>query len=291
MDRLLAVAVLTVLIHLINTLIYSVRVSGVRTARLATAISLFNVIFLLSSTANMIQGPLLATIVEGAIKKGGLAGVTDSMERQMQFPSQYMDQIGALAGDIRLVILAATVGTVLGWLLIPLFVELFVRAIMVFEKVGSVPGMIYMAIFSPRRMAGYAAGRCLAARPARNGSGMPAFRGLPWLFLAMNVLVTGIFTTGVLSALYAGALYPGYRASATMLASIVNGVAQVLFATVVDPTAARITDQALQGSRAESDVRRMAHYLAGTRLAGTLLAQAIFIPAAHLIRWAAVSLT
>lgn len=290
MDRLLAVAILTAVIHLINTLIYSVRVSGVRTGRLATAISLFNVIFLISSTANMIQGPLLATIVEGAIHRGGLDGVTGAMEREMNFPPGYLEQVGILAGEIRLIILAATAGTVIGALLIPASAELFVRAIMVFESVGSVPGMLFMALRHPRKIARYTS-------PGRGGTAFGAAvadapdQGLPWLFLAMNVLVTGIFTTGVLSALYAGALYPGYRASATMLASIVNGVAQVLFATVVDPTAAGITDQALNGRRKEDDVRRMAYYLAATRLAGTLLAQALFIPSAHLIRYIAVYIT
>lgn len=281
---------LTALIHLINTLIYSVRVSGVRTGRLATALSLFNVIFLISSTANMIQGPLLATIVEGAIHRGGLGGITGAVEREMIFPPRYLEQMDILAGDIRLVILSATLGALVGALLIPASVEVFVRAIMVFDKVGSVPGMILMALYSPRRLARYT-GPVPAGPPGRDNAGHPPDPDLPWLFLAANVLVTGVFTTGVLSALYAGALYPGYRASATMLASIVNGVAQVLFATVVDPTAARITDQALQGRRAETDVRRMAYYLAGTRLAGTLLAQALFEPAAHLIRWVAVMIT
>jgi len=290
MDRLLAVALLTALIHLINTLIYSVRVSGVRTGRLATAISMFNVIFLVSSTANMIQGPLLATIVEGAIHRGGLDGAAGAAARQMAFTPQYLDQLGLLAGEIRLVILAATIGTVLGALLIPASVKAFVGAIMVFEKVGTVPGMLFTALCSPRRFMALA-GRTGVEQAPGGPAPAPRVQELPVLFLVLNVLVTGIFTTGVLSALFAGALYPDYRASATMLASIVNGLAQVLFATVVDPTAAGITDQALRGERAESDVRRMAYYLAGTRLAGTLLAQALFIPAAYLIRWVAVLIT
>lgn len=290
MERFLVVASLTAIIHLINTLIYSVRVSGVRTGRLAIAISLFNVIFLVSSTANMIQGPILATIVEGAIHRGGLTGVTAAMERGMNFPPQYLEQIGMLSGEIRLVILAATVGTLLGAALIPASAEFFVRAIAVFDRAGSVPGMLVTMLFFPRRAARYAGERG-HARPAVREAGRAAEKGLPWLFLVMNVLVTGIFTTGVLSALYAGALYPGYRASATMLASVVNGVAQVLFATVVDPTAARITDQALQGLRAEEDVKRMAYLLAGTRLAGTILAQALFIPSSLFIRWVAVSIS
>lgn len=271
MDRLLLVAVLTSVIHLINTLIYSARVSGVITGRLATAISLFNVIFLLSSTANMIQGPLLATMVEGAIHRG--------------------DQVGILAGDFRLVILSAAVGNIIGILLMPAFETVFVKFILIFERVGTVPGAVLSLFFPRGGPERRAASTKFTAPPVPEIKGEPALRGLPPMFLIMNVIVTGIFTTGVLSALFAGALYPGYRASATMLASVVNGVAQVLFATVVDPAAARITDQAVSGLRDKSEVRRMAFYLAGTRLAGTIFAQAVFMPAAQLIRLVAVNIT
>ncbi len=287
MDRLMAVVILTAVIHLINTLMYSVRVSGVRTGRLATAISLFNVVFLLSSTANMIQGPIMAAMVEDAIHRGGLEGFSGRVGMDVHFPPGYREQLDILAWNTRLVMLAATAGTLLGALLLPMSVELFVRAIMVFDRAGSVPGMMLMALFSRRRLA-------MILREIRiSGRGVeaPGVSGMPLLFLAMNVVVTGVFTTGVLSALYAGALYPAYRASATMMASIVNGVAQVLFATVVDPAAARVTDQALQGMRPESDVRRMACLLAASRLLGTVLAQGIFLPAAHLIKYAALFMT
>lgn len=289
MGRLLIVAVLTALIHIINTLIYSVRVSGVRTGRPATAMSLFNVIFLLSSTANMIQGPLLATIVENAIIKGGAAAEIAGRKGQMVFSPAYQEQLGILAADIRLVILAATLGTLLGTIMIPCFVNIFVRCIVVFEQVGSVPRLVLMPVFAPRKFKKIASSATLPA--PRTPEGKVEAGGIPRLFLVLNVLVTGIFTTGVLSALYAGALYPDYRAAATMMASIVNGVAQILFATIVDPTAARITDQALRGERAEGDVRRMAYYLAAARLAGTLLAQVIFIPAAYFIRYVALLIT
>lgn len=276
---------LTSLIHLINTLIYSVRVAGVKTGRPATAMSLFNIIFLVSSTANLVQGPLLATMVEGAIHRGGAGVISSVMERQMNFPPQYFAQIGALAGDFRLVILSATVGTVLGAVLMGRFIKVFTRSIYIYQLTGSISGMLLRLIFFKHT------GEQEPVRSEDEMINSVSRAGLPVLFLAANIIVTGVFTTGVLSALYAGALYPGYRASATMLASLVNGVAQVLFATVVDPAAARITDQALRGERKESEVGKMAFYLAATRLAGTILAQAIFIPAAYLIRYVAVIIT
>ena len=70
MDRFLLVALLTAVIHLIGTLVYVARFSGVKTKRLATAFSLYQVISLLAMTANMVQAPLLSLTVEQAINTG-----------------------------------------------------------------------------------------------------------------------------------------------------------------------------------------------------------------------------
>lgn len=284
--RLIIVAALTALIHLINTLIYSVRLSGVRTRRLATAISLFNVIFLISSTAHMIQAPLLSTIVERAINEALAQTAHPERVAEVVQTAFYQTQLEMLAGEIRLVILAATLGTVLGMILIPLFVPLFSRTILVFDQVGSVPRLLGMALFSPRRVWRILAGARLPRPKNLRGAALERLP-IPKEFLVTNVIVTGIYTTGVLSALYAGALFPQYRSTAVLLSAIVNGFATVLVATVVDPTAARITDQAMEGQRSERDVKVMVMWLAVTRLLGTLLAQLLFIPAALVIRWVA----
>ncbi|MFZ5592227.1 MAG: lipid II flippase family protein, partial [Bacillota bacterium] len=198
--------------------------------------------------------------------------------------------LAGLAQHIRLVLAAATLGTLLGFLGQRAFAHFFAAGVALFEQVGgSVPRLVCLLLCRPRRAGQLARRHALPYPPAVRPHDPPG--RLPRGFLALNVLVTGIFTTGVLSALYAGALYPDYRASATMLASLVNGIAQVLFATVVDPTAARLTDHALQGQRPFADVQRMAFHLAATRLAGTVLAQFIFLPAAYLIRFVAVLIT
>jgi len=286
MERLLLVAALTALIHFVNTLIYAVRISGVRTGRLATAFSLFNVIFLLASTANSVQGFLLASIVERAIKAGqtGVGGIA-AAENLVRHPA-YQAQLGALELDFRLIIAAATAGTMLGAMLIPAFVHIFSRAIFLFEETGSVPGMMARFLFSPRRVFGR------AGRPSLSGRNLfkaAAARRLaiPSAFLVLNLVVTGVYTIGVLSSLFAGALFPDFRITAATMSAVVNGIATVLAATVVDPTAAAITDQALRGERSEDDVKQMALYLTITRLLGTVFAQLIFVPSAHLIKLAA----
>lgn len=283
--HLIVVMALTVLVHLINTLIYSVRLSGVRTGRLATAYSLFNIIFLIASSANMIQAPLLSSLVERAINRGIAALPSRAPVDVLLASPVYKQELLSLDHSIRLVIVAATLGTILGGLLIPAFVQVFSRAILLFEEIGSVPRLIIFSL-SPRRF--YRALKTM--RPAAPQTLRKVIRersGIPKGFLVLNIVVTGVYTTGVLSALYAGALFPHYRATATLLSGIVNGVAAVLMATAVDPTAAMITDQALRGKREEKDVRQMATYLAVTRFLGTLLAQVIFVPGAILIKFVA----
>jgi flagellar biosynthesis protein FliP len=286
MERLLIVAALTAVIHMINTLIYAVRISGVRTQRLATALSLFNVIFLLASTANSIQGFLLASIVEKAIKAGQeQAGIPMPLEQLVYHPA-YQEQLALVDYRIRLVIGAATLGTVLGALLIPAFVNIFNRAIFIFEETGSVPRMLRIMLFSPRKVFNAAGQVRIPGREAfRNLSSRKG--AIPKTFIILNFFVTGIYTTGVLSALYAGALFPDFRAAAATLSAVVNGVATILSATVVDPTAAVITDQALRGDRSEEDVKQMAIYLSISRFLGTGFAQVIFVPSALLIKFMA----
>jgi hypothetical protein len=113
---------------------------------------------------------------------------------------------------------------------------------------------------------------------------------IPKTFLFLNIIVTGVYTTGVLSAIYAGALFPGFRSTATLLSAVVNGVATILSATVVEPTAAAITDQALREERGDEDVKQMVLYLTLTRILGTVFAQVIFLPSAYLVKYVAALL-
>lgn len=277
---LIAVAVLTAIIHLINTLIYAVRLAGVRTQRLATALSLFQVIFLLASTANLLQAPLMSSIVESAINEGLKIGGENLLATPL-----YQALLSELNREIRLVILAASAGTIGGGLLIPSAVNFFIRGIVLLERIGSVPRIFFRMILSPRLLFRLS-GEVRFPSPGRFREVLREPLRIPVNFLVANVIVNAIWTTGVLSALYASALYPHYRSTAAYTSGIINGIATVLAATIVDPTAGMITDQALSGRREEKDVRQMAVYLTITRLIGTLLAQVIFVPAAWVIVYA-----
>jgi len=289
MERLLIVAALTVVIHLTNTLAYAVRISGVRTRRLATAFSLFNVLFLVASTANTIQAPILASIVEMVIKTGQTEAGGRVTDAQLMNSAVYQSLLVSLSQNMRVVILAATVGTLIAAALIPAFVNIFNRAIFVFEETGSVPRMLGTLITSPRRFMKAGGQSYLPGRRSLDNEAKEKIV-IPKTFLFLNIIVTGVYTTGVLSAIYAGALFPGFRSTATLLSAVVNGVATILAATVVEPMAAAITDRALREDRGEEEVKKMVLYLTFTRILGTVFAQLIFLPAAYFIKYVATLL-
>ncbi|AEG59573.1 lipid II flippase Amj family protein [Desulforamulus ruminis] len=284
MERLLAVVVLTAIIHLINTLIYAVRPAGVITRRLATAYSLFNVIFLVAQTANMLQAPLLGSIIDLAVGRGVEAA--GSGVNLLNTPV-YQQELLILDYQFRTIILGATVGTLIGALFIPMFITFFVKGIDVFGEVKSIPKMLGMMIFSPGKMARMAKSAVRIPNRQFFKQVLSEKVTIPKKFLILNIFITGIFTTSVLSSLYACALYPEFRTTASMLSGIINGIATILFATVVDPTAAGLTDQALRGERPEADIKQMSFYLALTRFLGTILAQLFFVPAAWIIKYVA----
>src|SRR3954452_10287313 len=102
---------LTFVIHLVDTLAYSVRIAGVRTRRLAVSFSLFNLLVLGARTASTVQAPLLARRVE-------VAAVARSP---------------GLLPDLRLILLAGSIATVLGALLIPTFQNAFTKVVRAFN--------------------------------------------------------------------------------------------------------------------------------------------------------------
>src|SRR3954447_11956363 len=62
--NLVVICALTAIIHLIGTLAYAARIAGVRTGHIASALTLFNLLILVSRTSNSWQAPLLAKRIE-----------------------------------------------------------------------------------------------------------------------------------------------------------------------------------------------------------------------------------
>jgi hypothetical protein len=261
---LLFVFALTAVVHAIDTSAYAARMAGVRTGRLALAGSLYNVLTLGSRGANSLARPLIASVTDLAANEG---------------------LVSSLLFDYRLMLAAASVGTLLAGLLIPTLSRILVAAVASYERRRSLPRVIVRGI----SVRGFGRMRRDLVRP-RLAAVRRSWRSpFPRRFLVASILVTALYSVSSLAALYASALVPQGARTASSLSPLVTGVGMVLMVLVVDPISALVTDQALRGQRPLEDVTYVTVWQVGARLAGTLLAQALLAPAggalAELTRW------
>ncbi|MDL2355906.1 MAG: lipid II flippase Amj family protein [Pseudomonadota bacterium] len=260
MDKqLLLICFLTFVIHLIGTLAYSVRIAGIRTKRIAVSLALFSILVLVSRTSNSFLGPFLAKRVES-----NLAGAAATN----------------LLWDFRWLLISASIATVVGALLIPTFQRVFCRAVQHFQVHRSIPKLILHGFFK----GGLSYVKDVASVPvAANVTALRSGNGVSLSITLLNVAAVALWTVGVFAALYAGALDPSVRVTSSTLSSIINGGATVMMAVFIDPHMSGMTDDVVEGRVSESQFRRAVVWLVGSRLAGTVLAQALLVPSALLI--------
>ena len=246
---------------------YAARIAGVQTGRVGTSISLFNLFVTASRFANMFYAPILGSIGDQAAKM---------LEHSPGLTNLEIAQFG---WQMRTIVFAGSFGTIVGALLLPAFVYLFVRGVASFERSGSIPRAL-LRLFDPRVWLD-------VIRQVRFPS--PALLGqfslahLPMKLLVGNVVVTGIYAIGVVASYYASLIQPEVARTALSASGLVNGIATISFALIVDPTSAFLVDQAAKGERPVEHIRSMVFYLALTAIVGTLLSQLILYPAAILI--------
>ncbi len=264
MDRqLVIICLLTMAINLIGTLAYAARIAGVRTRRIAMSFALFNVLVLVSRTSNSFLGPFLAKRIESRIAGGGGE---------------------ALLGDFQLVLASASLAVLAGIFLVPTAQRLFAGAIGHFQEHRSTLRMILHSA-SPEGLR--------SVRDAWTPPHVSQLRqlakpkGVGWGVLLANCLAQALITVGVLASLYAGYLNPEFRVTASQLSAVINGLATILLFALIDPQLSVMTDDVIEGRLSEALFRRTIVWISISRLAGTLLAQAVFLPAAQLIAWIA----
>ncbi|WP_228243909.1 lipid II flippase Amj family protein [Porphyrobacter sp. GA68] len=262
--QLFVICVLTFVIHLIGTLAYAARIAGVRTRRIAMSFALFNILVLISRTSNGFLGPFLAKRIETRLLDGGGA---------------------QLADDFRIVLGTATLAVAIGIVLVPTAQRLFASAIGHFQRHRSTTRLLLRSA-TP---AGLATLRDAAVVPAR--AHLAALRrplGVSKRVLLANMLAQALLVVGVLASLYAGYLAPEFRVTASQLSAVVNGFATILLFALIDPQLSVMTDDVAEGRLDEALFRRTITWISLSRLAGTILAQIVFLPAAAAIAWIAV---
>lgn len=259
--NLLLICFLTIVIHVVGTLAYAVRISGVRTRRIALSFSLFNILALISRTSNSFQGPFLAKRIESRLMAA--APFTSSM-----------------LADFRWLLAAATIATIAGALLIPTFQRLFSSAVLHFHASRSMPRLIAKA-FSRQGIASFA--RNLHAPSTQNVRQLGAGTGVSAQIIGLNVIAMALWTLGVFASLYAGYLKPELRVTCSNLSSIINGVATILMFVFIDPQVSVMTDDVIEGRISDGRFRRAITSLLGARLVGTVLAQLLLVHSATVI--------
>jgi hypothetical protein len=257
-NKIVFVLCLTFLINLITTLSYSVRIVGIRTGRIAVSFALFNILVLISRTANGFQAPLLANTIETNINSGA----------------------GPDLLNFRLIILSCTVASIIGGLMIPTFQRILSIAVERFSVYKSVPKVLFHG-FTKTGITSIK--ESIVIPSSKNISSLKIGSDFPWKVFIMNVVAVAIITIGVLSALYAGYFTPEYRSTASNLSAIINGFATILMFVFIDPFLSVMTDEVVLGKTSESLFRKYIVYMVIARVAGTLIAQIIFLPAAKLI--------
>ena len=249
---------------------YAARLAGVTTGRVGTSISLFNLFVTASRFANMFYAPMLGSI-------------SDAAGKVVVVPALAAAEVAQYEMQMRGIILAATIGSLVGALLLPTFAYVFVRGVGAFERRGSMPRAI-ARLASPQVLGAIV--RTLRVPPLDIFRRYP-MRGAPAKLLIGNVVVTGIYAVGVVAAYLASVIRPDVARTALSASGLVNGIATISFALVVDPTSAYIVDQAVKGERSLHDVKTMVLWLGVTAVVGTLLSQVLLVPAALFIGGAA----
>ncbi len=257
--QVILVFILTFVIHLISTLSYALRIAGVRTKRIAVSLALFNVLVLVSRTSNTFQAPLLAKHVERSILSPGNSNIET---------------------ELRWMVLAASLATLAGIILIPTFQRLFTSAIHTFGEYRSIPRMLLHAFsFSSIREI-----KNIASLPRPANMSRLSLRRAPHKILIFNIIATALITVGVFASLYAGYLQPELRVTANNLSPVVNALSTVLLFVFIDPYLSLLTDDVVSGHETETYFRKCVVLFAVSRLIGTLLAQFLLTPAARVIQ-------
>jgi hypothetical protein len=255
---------------------YAARIAGVSTKRIAISISLFSLFVTASRLANLFYAPLLGTISDRTGNAVARAIAAGSAQLAAPTVSQFEFQL-------RLIVFAGTLGTLVGAMFLPTFEYMFVRGISSFERLDSVPRALFR--LTDLRVIGDIVRSFQFPNMARWRR--YKLSSVPSKLLIANTVLQSVYAIGVVAAVYASVRDPAFARTATLLSGIVNGIGTVLFTLFVDPTAAGIVDSAVHGKRTIEDVRAMIFWMTITMVVGTLLSQFLLYPAAIVIDAAA----
>jgi hypothetical protein len=262
-ERLLVISMFILVVTTIETLAYSTRLSGARVGLIASAISLFNTLVVTSRFSTMFQQPLTGKLI---------AEVPESANK-LEF----------LENQFRILIGFTSVGVIIGILLFPTFISIFSRAII---QLSNERGSYYYLTKKWFTLKGF--NRIIKCFRLPRGE---LLRGInkqtfPKRLFVVNVLITAVYTVGVLASIYGSLLTdPKYAQAVVLSSGIINGIATILLTLFIDPKASVLADQVTKDKTKYKFLKSYSFAMITSKFAGTILAQLIFIPAAYYVVW------
>lgn len=254
------------------------RPAAVKTGLVATALTMGQLIFIVTRFGNLFYLPLLGNFVDKATASSE-AGQT-------------------LVDQISWIIVGSAGGALIALALLPTFITLCIRGV---ESIKYRESLIRALINLLKPKAWKTAIKAIRP-PGLMGTSLFKLEGLPRAFLFFNVAATAIWTVGALSAIAVSGLHPEFKQTALLLSGLVNSFAAIAFSVWVDPQAAMITDRARANKGQVEDetaepVRiterhvtiASIHLVLGNFL-GALLGLALLKPAIALIAWATLAI-
>ncbi len=246
------------MIHFISIISLSARVVGIRTKKLASSFSLFNIITLISQFSSSIQSPLLAKSIENQIING-------------LSPNNI---------SFRLIIFSATIGSCLGIFAFPSGHRFMAKGV---DSLYYNKSIFKVLIKSLRWSTLEHLRKSLTIPKFENLTQLIRYRDISINIILLNIFVNSFITVSVLSCLYAGFLNPNLRTTALSLNGISVGTGIIGMLLFVEPYNATLTDKVLDGSISEAFFRRFLICILIARMIGTIFAQFLLMPLAQLI--------
>lgn len=247
---LLLVLACSFLIHFIAISSYAAKLSGGLLARIATSISLMNILLIASRAASALALPLL----------------NKHTELSLDLPFEESCDV------MRYYLIAAAAGGISALVFFGNLQSFFMKVIR-----DSGRNLIYAMVTNISSLFR----RTKECKKSHEGSKIHKN-----IFIA-NMLGNAIWVAAPLSAILAGVLVPECRSTAIHLSAVVNGIATIILFSYCDPYFAKKLDAAKDSVESAHLAEKTINDAALSHFLGIALAQVLLIPCAHIIAYSA----
>lgn len=260
--KVIIISLFLLIVTMIETLAYSTRISGARVKLIATALSLFSTLVIVSRFSTMIQQPLTAKLIAEA----------PDLNKLHYIEEQYRILIGV-----------TSIGVLLGILLFPTFINIFSRAII---QLSNQRGSIIALFVNQFNRNGIRKIVMCFRLPRFSYLKGITLKTIPKRLFVINVIISAVFTIGVLSSIYASMIVPKDFAQAALMSSgIINGIATILLTLFIDPKASVLADRVMKKQTDYIYLKSYSLTMISSKFLGTIVAQLLLIPAAYYVAW------